>query len=548
MRTNRLLSALAMAVSTLAFAIAATPSRAADDRGIVKGVVSDDKGQPVVGAFVKLKNVQKRLTILVISQPGGAFTAGDLPAGQWTVQGVGGNFQSDVSAPVAVAAGATASQNISLAKARGPLLPPAWPKRIPEAEQDKLPKDLPPGPHRELVEARCSVCHTVDRIIAYRPERPEWEHTLARMRMRIVSAGQPDVTEAEKNQIVDYLTTAMPPIQPYDPNSRLPTKLLEGKALKYRMVIYDLPDDFDEPHDVALDPQGNAWIAEHVGMRLGRFDPRTLEWSQRPLPAGTAPPNRQGLGNAQIDPRGVLWVTDGPNARWISYDTKTDTPTIFAWPKVLAGGAGANSMAVAPSGKIYATGANRSIREFDPATGQFRSYDSPSANGKQLPGAYGVAVDGDGAVWWAEDAADKMARLDPKTEKVEEYKIPFDGRAFPRRMNVDANGDIWVGLWMAGRLMKIDHKTREMKIFTPPSQSGGNYSVVVDKKQNFVWVSEHQVDKIARFDPKTEEWTEYPLPDAESDPRRVEIDPTNPNRVFYSGDTAGRLGFIEVLP
>ena len=51
-------------------------------------------------------------------------------------------------------------------------------------------------------------------------------------------------------------------------------------------------------------------------------------------------------------------------------------------------------------------------------------------------------------------------------------------------------------------------------------------------------MSEHQVDKVARFDPKTQEWVEFPLPEAESDPRRLDIDPTNPNRIFFSGNTA----------
>jgi len=69
----------------------------------------------------------------------------------------------------------------------------------------------------------------------------------------------------------------------------------------------------------------------------------------------------------------------------------------------------------------------------------------------------------------------------------------------------------------------------------------------VDKKNNFIWVSEHQVDRIARFNPSTEEWVEFPLPEAESDPRRIDIDPANPNRIYFSGNTPGRVGFVEVL-
>jgi streptogramin lyase len=174
---------------------------------------------------------------------------------------------------------------------------------------------------------------------------------------------------------------------------------------------------------------------------------------------------------------------------------------------------------------------------------------SPSSKpGSPAPGAYGLTVAGDGSVWWAEDEIDKMARVDPATGKVEEFNIPdVGGHAFPRRMNTDANGDIWVALWDAGKLMKIDYKTKEMTVYTPPSKTGGNYSVVVDKKNGYIWVSEHQVDKIARFDPKTQEWVEFPLPEAESDPRRLDIDPTNSNRVFFSGNTPGRVGFVEVL-
>jgi hypothetical protein len=39
-----------------------------------------------------------------------------------------------------------------------------------------------------------------------------------------------------------------------------------------------------------------------------------------------------------------------------------------------------------------------------------------------------------------------------------------------------------------------------------------------------------------------------PPPEAESDPRRIEIDPTNPNRIYFAGNIPGRVGFVEVLP
>ncbi len=532
--------------TSVAFAATLVTAQAADDRGTVMGVVANAAGQPVTGAMIKLINPDRRLTFMVVSQTQGRYAASDLPPGQYSVQAIGAGFESNLSTPVTVAGGKNTSIDLALANRQGPMLPPAWPHRIPEAQVKGVSLDLPAGAGQQLVEARCTTCHDVQRIVVKRTTLPEWEHIIERMRGQMAIQNIPDVSDQDAAAMATYLTANFAPAQPYDPNSRLPRDLLTGKATRYRAVTYDLANHFAEPHDVAADPTGTAWVAERAG-KLGRFNPTTYEFAEIAPPPGPAAPNRQRLGNPQIDSRGILWVSDGPNGRWLSYDTKYDKFASFQWPKG-HGNAGGNSMAIAPDGLIYATGLGKEVRALNPTTAEFKFYPSPSAKGKEEPGAYGLAVAGDGSVWWAEDNIDRMGRLDPVTGKIDEYQIPYDGHAFPRRMNSDAHGDLWVALWEAGKLMKIDYKTREMKIFSPPTPLAGDYSVVVDKKNDLIWVSEHQVDKIARFDPRTEEWIELPLPEAQSDPRRIDIDPTNPNRIFFSGNTAGRVGFVELLP
>src|ERR1700692_779443 len=104
-------------------AVIATPSAwAAEDRGSGQGVVNDASVKPVVGAMVKLKNAERRLTFMVPSQDQGRFEAKDLPVGQYTVQGVGGAFQSGVSAPVSVTANGSAKADVALTAARGAML------------------------------------------------------------------------------------------------------------------------------------------------------------------------------------------------------------------------------------------------------------------------------------------------------------------------------------------------------------------------------------------------------------------------------------------
>ena len=111
----------------LLVAASAQSVRAAEMQGVVKSA----SGAPVAGAFVKLQNAERRLTFMVVSQAQGRYTVKNLPAGKYVVQGIGGEMQSPLSAPVDVADGRAASVDVSLTAQRAPALPNAWPGRAP---------------------------------------------------------------------------------------------------------------------------------------------------------------------------------------------------------------------------------------------------------------------------------------------------------------------------------------------------------------------------------------------------------------------------------
>ncbi|MGH7834037.1 MAG: carboxypeptidase-like regulatory domain-containing protein, partial [Candidatus Binatia bacterium] len=73
--------------------------RAQDRAGILQGVVKNSSGAPMSGAFVKLNNAERRLTFMVGTQVQGRYTASSLPAGKYVVQAIGGDYQSELSAP-----------------------------------------------------------------------------------------------------------------------------------------------------------------------------------------------------------------------------------------------------------------------------------------------------------------------------------------------------------------------------------------------------------------------------------------------------------------
>jgi cytochrome c5 len=65
---------------------------------------------------------------------------------------------------------------------------------------------LPEGPGKELVEAVCTVCHTLERVVAKRATKAEWQDKVLEMLQE-----DPDITQQERDQIVEYLAKAFPP-------------------------------------------------------------------------------------------------------------------------------------------------------------------------------------------------------------------------------------------------------------------------------------------------------------------------------------------------
>jgi virginiamycin B lyase len=538
---NKIIIGMA-AFSVLALSIATAQAYS----GVVEGKVTDADGKPVAGAYVKLKNADRHLGVMVISRDGGTFTAKQLPAGNYVLQSVGGDLQSKWSAPVSVPDSGTAHQDLALTDKRAPDLAPAWPRMLPPEIAATM--QLPEGPGKDIVEARCTACHQQERFVGRGSTPEQWHEVVTEMRKNMKEIKMPDLTDEEAEKVVHYLAAAWPPMAAPDENSRFPHTLVPaGDARQYRVVQIDLPNPKSEPHDIAVDPSGIAWSNERVGAKMSKFDPEALTLTEVEVPMLT-PGKKARPGNLQINADGMLWMPELNDNRWVSYDIKNDKWTSYPFPAALRGRPNGNSMALHPDGTIWSTGPG-AARRYDPATKQWAAWDSEIwAQTKRNPGGYGIAIAGDGRAWFALSNADIITRVDAKTGDVKDFKLPYEGRAFPRRMSSDPSGDVWAALWQGGKLVRINQTTGAMTVIDPPTPNNGAYAITVDKASKNVWVTLHRVDKVARYNPSKNEWTEFSLPQAETDVRRVEIDPHNPKRIFWSGVSYhARQGFIELL-
>ncbi len=68
------------------------------------------------------------------------------------------------------------------------------------------PPALPEGPGKELVVAVCTECHTLERVAAKRATKAEWQDKVLEMLQE-----DPDITQQERDQIVEYLAKTFPP-------------------------------------------------------------------------------------------------------------------------------------------------------------------------------------------------------------------------------------------------------------------------------------------------------------------------------------------------
>ena len=66
-------------------------------------------------------------------------------------------------------------------------------------------QSLPDSPGRDLVQVICSSCHSTERIAAKQMSKPEWQAKVLEMLQE-----EPDVTQPERDQIVDYLARSFP--------------------------------------------------------------------------------------------------------------------------------------------------------------------------------------------------------------------------------------------------------------------------------------------------------------------------------------------------
>ncbi len=184
------------------------------------------------------------------------------------------------------------------------------------------------------------------------------------------------------------------------------------------------------------------------------------------------------------------------------------------------------------------------VAKLDPATGKVDEYKLPDHPRVGIHSAYPAP---DGSVWFTEQNFNRLGHIDTQTREVTEYQdvpVPADmvgslgGAPSKHTVRVDPRGVVWTS---GHPFTRFDPQTKK---FTEYSDPGNVYGVALDPDGSHVWYDGFTPDgKIYERDTRTGELIGSWQPPTHGLPRRIQVD--SKGIVWFAEYRAGKIGRFD---
>ena len=327
-----------------------------------------------------------------------------------------------------------------------------------------------------------------------------------------------------------------------------------GDETRVIMTEYDLPRRSTQPHDATVDADGIVWFADFGENWVGRLDPRTgevKEW-RLPLPASRPfPPFHPGTLDVALDRDGNPWIALMRQAAVARLDKKTGSVRTYSLPPEYQQ-LGSTVIMVAPTanGQVWfarlmqgggagSEDLRASLHLLEPRTGEMKHYPVPSS-------VYGLEALPNGNAMVFSLFSDVIVEVDAATGKNTVYTPPTP-RSGPRRGAIDAQGRAWFAEYRAGRIGMFDPRTKAFQEWLLPRfASADPYSVAVDRNGD-AWAGGMYTDYVFRLNPATGKVTKFLMPTVNANVRMVDVDRSEKPSVWIGANHHARIIRIEPL-
>jgi len=157
---------------------------------------------------------------------------------------------------------------------------------------------------------------------------------------------------------------------------------------------------------------------------------------------------------------------------------------------------------------------------------------------------YGMAVDSKGNVFVVQFGVNSVARVDPKSLQIKEYKLPDPG-ARPRRIAITRDDLVWYTDYARGYLGRLDPASGKVSEWQSPSgPKSAPYGI--SAIHDVIWYSESEAkpNTVVRFDPKTEKFQSWAIPGGGDIVRNMDVTPDG-NPVIADSLT-NQVGLVDI--
>jgi copper transport protein len=190
---------------------------------------------------------------------------------------------------------------------------------------------------------------------------------------------------------------------------------------------------------------------------------------------------------------------------------------------------------------VVASGADKVVK-FDPTAEEFSSYNIPTPDARPA----GITSDRQGNIWFAEAGANSIAKIDPATGNITEYKPKNQFQMLDEPTAVFADpesSNIYIAEHSGHTITVFNSLLGTFRDYDPIDDAGLPFGMAMDSYDN-LWFAQHEIDKLGVIDPRTGEGTEANLPITGSFVQWITSD--NEGRIWFAAQRGSAIGSITI--
>ena len=203
----------------------------------------------------------------------------------------------------------------------------------------------------------------------------------------------------------------------------------------------------NDPHDLALGPDGRLYIADKFANRVAIMDPDTLE-----LVGSFGDGQLYGAHDVSFGPDGLAYVAVTGGDAVAVYDVTGPAPALV---NLIRGFPRTEGALAHSNGRLYVMASG---------TGTLMAVEGTElvAAAGGMPGAHDVAEAPDGSIWVADNFNRRLRRFSPELELLQTLEGPAYGFLGPRYLDIDDFGRLVVADQDAHRVLLIEPLSGEV--------------------------------------------------------------------------------------